>query len=468
MKLNRPIIYIILFALAILLFNIFSYRTGFVDSAEYINVAKSLAGLMNTNVFIMHSIVYSLFLAIFLKIFPYLLTLKLLNASWLVLDAILLYKITSNNNALLIWIFSPIVYYSSTWVNQFMPISFLFLLSYYYLKKYEADNKIFHLAISALSLGLIISIRAQMIIILSIFLLIFLYNKPLKTTIYYILFTIPTASILLLVDYYYFNMPFYTSLSFVGSVLLDQTRKSFFGYPEWMLFPFIISPLTFLLYKLNFKQYKREIIFLILFVATMFVIQLRFFLAVAPFVAYLLSSIMTKKQLITNTLISIVLISVITYPYFLQDTEEQRVIQDLNAIKAEINPAVAVVTNGGAYSFPALPTSYWNEPGPRYIWSRDLELYLKGNPEYRNVELNSNPRLDADKIVKISFSASSNKDPLLTDDFLATNPYFILNKKEHRYNPGTKTLTILWRGELDIPQVNLVKCYQELCVFRKI
>jgi hypothetical protein len=263
-------------------------------------------------------------------------------------------------------------------------------------------------------------------------------------------------------------MPFYTSLSFVGSVLLDQTRKSFFGYPEWMLFPFIISPLTFLLYKLNFKQYKREIIFLVLFVAAMFVIQLRFFLAVAPFVAYLLSSIMTKKQLITNTLISIVLISVITYPYFLKDTEEQRVIQDLNAIKAEINPSVAVVTNGGAYSFPALPTSYWNEPGPRYIWSRDLELYLKGNPEYRNVELNSNPRLDADKIVKISFSANSNKDPLLTGDFLATNPYFILNKKEYRYNPGTKTLTILWRGELDIHQVNLVKCYQELCVFRKI
>ncbi len=459
---------IILFSLVITLFSILSNRIGFTDSAEYIDVAKAIAGMINTNVFVMHSIVYSLFLGIFLKIFPYLLTLKLLNAVWLILDAIFIYFIAKDKKALYIWIFSPIAYYMSTWISPMLPISFLFLLAYYCIKRYEADNELIYLAVSALSIGLIAALRGQMIAIAALFFIIFFYNKQLKTGVYYLLLALPTFAIRLLVDYYYFGNPFYTLLTFSGSLVLGGTEGDSFILSEWYFFPFIIAPLTFLLYKLDFRQYKREIIFLALFLLTTIPLgQLRFFMPVAPFVVLLLSSVMTRKQLIINILISIVIISVIVYPYFITNTREYRTTQDLNAIHKEINPSLAVVTNGGAYSFPALATDYWSEKSTRYIWSRDLQLFLANSLEYRNLALVSKSRFDADKIVTLQASSSSNRDKMLNSDFLNSQPYFILAKEEYRYNPATRTLTILWRGELNIQQVNLVKCYQELCVFRK-
>ena len=157
---------------------------------------------------------------------------------------------------------------------------------------------------------------------------------------------------------------------------------------------------------------------------------------------------------------------IFSYPYFLKDTFETRLTQDLNQIGKEINPELAIVTNGGAYSFTALPTSYWSKPGTRYIWSRDLELFLANKTAYRNVQISSKSRFITDKTIIIS--VSTHHSSLITKDLLANSPYFILHKDEFRYRPDLKILTILWRGELDIQQVNLVKCYQELCVFRKV
>ena len=77
---NKPITYILIFSLVILVYNLLSYKTAsFTDAAEYIGVAKAIAGMTNTNVYVLHTITYPVFLSFFLKLFPWLLTLKLVN-----------------------------------------------------------------------------------------------------------------------------------------------------------------------------------------------------------------------------------------------------------------------------------------------------------------------------------------------------------------------------------------------------
>ena len=51
-------IWILVFALALIIFAVFSTKISFHDTSEYITVAKYLAGINNVNLFIGHSIVY--------------------------------------------------------------------------------------------------------------------------------------------------------------------------------------------------------------------------------------------------------------------------------------------------------------------------------------------------------------------------------------------------------------------------
>src|SRR3989344_9503694 len=91
------------FLLALILYAIFTTKTGIHDTGEYIVKAKDLAGLGNIEPYTFHSIIYSLFLSFFLRIFPSLITIKIINILWIFATGLLLYFYTKNKKTLLLW-----------------------------------------------------------------------------------------------------------------------------------------------------------------------------------------------------------------------------------------------------------------------------------------------------------------------------------------------------------------------------
>src|SRR3989338_3990674 len=98
---KTALIAIVFFAVAMLSYSVFSTISGFHDTHEYITVAKQIAGYGHVQIFSTHSIVYPAWLALFLQALPSLVTLKILNVLWLVVDAGILYYIRNYKAVLL-------------------------------------------------------------------------------------------------------------------------------------------------------------------------------------------------------------------------------------------------------------------------------------------------------------------------------------------------------------------------------
>ena len=473
MKNKKYFLALCLFIIVLLSYSFFTTKIGFTDSAEYINLAKEIRGISNTNVFVMHDMLYSLYLAPFLLLSKTAFILKLANVFWLIALAILFYFL-ENKKAFILLITSPIIHLVSIHISPLIAVVFFIYLAYFFFREYEKTANKLYLIFSGLSFGVLICLRTELIFITFLFSLIFFYNKTFKEFLIFLVSILPTLSVRFLIDYYYFGNPIYTIISFMGSIFLYQIKDHPIIGLNWIFLLFMIAPLLFLIYKLAYKKYKTEIIFLSL---TLFFYlpnflsykgQLRLLLVIVPISLILLSKVITKKQLIFNSICSLILILIFVYPSFFSLSEKQMV-EDLNSINKEFDIKTAIVTNGGAFAYPSVVTDYWAEKGPHYIWSRDYKLFLQNKTIYRKNSLESKPKINVGKIVEFSVIVKQNRDKLLNENFDDKGLYFILNKNnEFKYDEDEKLLTILWRGELDIENVDLLKCYQVLCVFKKI
>ncbi len=460
------------FILVLLIYIFTTTKVEFSDTPEFISVAKAINGLTNSNIFLMHELLYSLYLALFLKIVKSLFILKFASILWLIATA-LLYYLFENKKALLLFVTSPLVHFVSLDLTPLIPISFFIALSYLFFNYFEKNGKKTYLVLIGLCLGITMSLRADMIFIVPLFIIIFFFNRSFKEILLLGLSVIPTFSIRLVIDYFYFKLPFYTILTSLGTAYFNNQKviPGFLTF-NWILIPIIIAPFSLLIFK-NFREYKKEIIFIgltLLFYAQNLVYyyrstgQLRLLMVILPIVIVVLSKIIKQKALIINTAISFIIIILLVYPSFADD-REKRIIDDLNKINQEYNVEYAVA-GGGAYLFPAVKTDYWSEKGPHYIWSRDYQLFLEDKTSYRELRLISEPRLDADKRLEISVNVNQNRDKILNEEI--DELYFMMLKNEYSYDENLNILTILWPNSYDVRDVELIKCYSEICLFKKI
>src|SRR3989338_5433837 len=187
-SMKKPVVFIfIAFFIGLVLFNVFSTKVMFTDVAQYLGVAKEFADVSITKVRNTPGWLYGWVLGEILKVNESLLAVKLFNVMWLFFDALLLYFITRDKKALLLFVFSPIVWFMASWVNPILMISFLLLLAYYLFKRYEENKKLSYFVLSGLSLGLIPALWFAGVYLSIFFLLAFFYNKELKHLIYYII-----------------------------------------------------------------------------------------------------------------------------------------------------------------------------------------------------------------------------------------------------------------------------------------
>jgi len=471
MRNKKSLLALFIFIIVLLSYVFLTTKVGFADSAEYINIAKAMVGISNTHVFAMHEFLYSLYLSSFLFLSKTIYILKIANIIWPIALAILFYFL-ENKKAFLLLIMSPIIHLTSIHISPLVAVAFFIYLAYFFFKQYEKTNNKLYLLFSGLSFGILMCLRTDLILITLLFSLIFFYKRPLKEFLIFLIFTIPTLAIRFLIDSYFFKVPFYSIVSSVGTVFFNNMKNPLLLSPNWIFIFIIIAPLLFLIHKINYKEYKREIIFL--FLILLFYIpnvalyyraieQLRLLLVITPILLILLSKIITKKLLIINTILSIIVIIIFVYPNFIYPKENQ-LVEDLNLAKEEFDIKTAVVA-GGAYLYPAIPTNYWDEKGPHYIWSREYGFFVQNKSDtFRNISIKSQPRLDANKIIEFNINAIQSRDPLIYE---LNEPWFMLNKEEFRYDEDNKRLTIIWPFDIDVDNVEKIKCYQVLCIFKK-
>lgn len=464
MKQKTKLLLLLLAAFVIfaILFCFFTQKVDFHDSPQYINNAKEFAGLSITQVYSGHASTYPFFISLFLKFFPFYLTVKLVNVSWLILIGLVLYQITKDIKSFILWLFSPLVWYISILITPVVIVSFSLILAYLFLQRWEKYHKNVYFILSGLSLGLGLLVWPGALVFVSFFLITFFFNKPLKKLIYYLVFTLQGILFSFIFDMVIYRFPFYSYIRSYGTVIARRIGATGIGAADSFLWnlaalsfaqiAFLISPLTFFIYKLDFKKYKRELAFIIL--STLFILyyQIEFYpLIIAPFLIMLLSKVLSKKQVIVSILLSIIIIPLLTSSYFIQN-RENIIAEDVYDIYQEFGYKKVIAGDVmGSFSAASLNAAYWYDTKPEILWASDYKMYLNEEEYVTHYSFSSNPKIDTARTLEISAGVKRNTDinsefeglPLLAFD----NEEILIEQIPEGY----------WK----------VKCYQIICVYQK-
>ena len=442
----------LIFIVGLLIYSIFSTRTGIHDTGEYITVTKELAGLGNVDVFSSHSIVYPFLLAPFVKLFPYLITIKLFSALWLLLDALVIFWFTKNKNAFLLWMFSPLVWFVSIEISPIFPVSFFMLLTYIFFKKWEKTDSKGYFAVSALSLGLCCAFYTPLILISLFFILIFMYDKTLKQVLFYLLLLCSAFSIRLLIDQIIFGFALTTFIRYFGVNVvmllgLGPNKVPEFQFNFLLMILFLISPFLFRLHRLDFSKNRKELLFLLL-VVLFFTVRtgvlrgVKYFIMFSPIMIILLSKVINKKEMLINCILSLVLIIMVTNGYFSPDAAVYYTINDLEKIKEDFSFKEVIASENQALF---LASYSWTKE-PRFIWWEDYQLSKENKTDFSSYSLSTTPKIDQHKILELNarLKRSSNR----TFEGLP-----LIAPKPQQVSPE---------------EFKLIKCYDLLCVYEMI
>ncbi len=423
-----------IFSICLLAFVSIANKIWFHDTAEYITIAKNLAGINNLNVYVTHSILYPSIISLFLKISQGFTTIKIINIFWLILIA-LTFLIIKNKKAFILFTFAPIVWYTSLQTTPILPASLFFFWSYLFLKKEK-------LLLAGFFLGLSIALYDAMIFITFFFILAFFWNNKFSNLVKFLIAAAVGFFPKMIVDYYYFRTPLFTSIKYAGTMFIGGADKLYFlKNPILLIMILIISPLLFKMYKINFKEYKKELSFIIM--ASLFLWMskdlIKYFLLITPLIIFLLSKVISDKDLKWNSLISIILIIILTFNFF-GATQDIAIEKDLNKIVEEFKPSYIISEQ---YNANNLAMFYWKET-PKFVWYNDFIAQEQGTTKLREYSFNLNKNQKINSRELLIFSGSFNKYENQT-----YNNYIFVARKENSLDNHEK-----------------IKCYDALCVYK--
>ena len=428
MKQKTKLLWLLLatFVIFAILFCSFTKRVDFHDSPQYINTAKEFAGLSIAPVYTGHASTYPFFISLFLKFFPFYLTVKLVNISWLILIGLVLYLITKDIKSFILWMFSPLVWYVSIIITPIVVVSFSLILAYFFLLKWEKNHKKIYFVLSGLSLGLSLLVWSGALVFVLFFLVAFFFNNRVKELMFYLIFTLVGIIFRFVFDTITFGFPIYSYVRAFGTVIarrLGATSGSAAdhfilkeGFKSFIRLTFFVSPLAFFLYKINFKKYKRELVFILLSAFFIIYYQIDFYpILVAPFFIVLLSKVLSKKQVMASILLSIIIIPLLTSSYFVQ-SQENVIAEDLRDIYQEFGYEKVIAGDvHGSFSTASLNSAYWYDAKPKVLWASDYKMFLNNQTEASHYTLKSNPKINTARILE--FSAKVKRDITLDSEF---------------------------------------------------
>lgn len=412
---NKTLLIIGLFAVALVVFTLFTTKIMFPDTAQYVGFAKEFSGDSTSKVRNLPSPVYPLFLGQFLKIAPNIVTIKIINILWLLGIGLLLFHMTKNYKALLLWIFSPLVWYMAPWLNPIMAVAFFVLLAYHLFIEYEKKNDVRYLILSGLSMGATGAIWWAATYVMLFFTFAFFFDKKFKDVIIFLIAALFTYSIKLLIEYIIYGFPILSIIRSIGSNFSQGVQH----FPPLSHYLIGIISIIFLVsvffYKIEFRKYKKETMFLALSIFLFLLnFQFRYYIIVLPLILFLISKNINKKHLIIHIFLAFFVVIYFTsgifgqiqqfkYDYF-GETEDYKIMQDLNDIGKDFPNERFIVGSSLEQEEQAftLSTLYWGDSIREFIWFSDYYLSLQGKSDLKQYTIHSNPRIN--DIRKISFN----------------------------------------------------------------
>ncbi len=431
-------------------------RVAFHDTHEYITVAKELAGIHNVNVHSGHPFIYPAYLSLFVKLVPAMWAIKFANVLWLIGIAALLLLASRNPKAFLIFVFSPLVWWLSPQVTPVLPAAFFFTLAYLSMKTAEHTSKLRWLAICGAALGLATSLYLPVVLPALLMLLFFFYNKQFKFAIFTILFGVVGFLPSLILEYYMFNNPIYSLIRYAGAAFTVSTGiTNTIGHSAagglasnigWLLLAalLLITPLLFLLYKVEWRKYWREGV-LILLTSVFFIFWaghwrgVKYFMIFAPVLMLLLSTRLNRKQLLAGILVSIALTGFMAYGFFGGGKPDALLAKDMRDISdGGYEKLVAYGDEAGTFFAVSL-----FENKPLIFWGKEWDAVVNNKTAFS----------------EYSYSLKSPKMGLL-EQFqitarLATKPNDFSSAK------------FVVKKDFKMPSgFDLEKCYRVVCIYR--
>ncbi len=444
---KKEILWISIFGFFLVIISIFSKVIDFHDCREYISIAKYFAGIRNINLFSGHSLLYPIIISFFLKIWPSMIILKIVNSIWLLFIALVLLLGLKNKKAFLLFIFSPLTWYVSIQTTPILPASFFFFLSFifFYLQKVK-----FHRIISGIFLGLSCAFYTPMILIGGIFVMVFFWRKQIYELMHYFIAILIGFSPRMILDYYLFKMPFYSIIRYFGANFIiaiglnPGTRNiHILNHLSGLIVLIAISPFLFKLYKLNWKKYNKILVFLILsgLILLLRAAMLKYFLLISPIVLLLVASVLTEKELKRNIVLSIIITLLLISNFFIEN-KDIATQKDLEKIKQDFDPEYIL---GGPYESLYFSMFSW-ENKPYFIWWQDYRASIENRTNIREYEFKFDSKIPLKSRLKISGEFERFYPNKTYENFI------LVTGKEY------------FKG---LEEFKLKKCYEVLCVYEK-
>lgn len=437
---------IFLFGAILIFFALFSTKLRFHDAYEYINIAKNFAGIENIDLFSAHSLFYPLIISFFLKVWPTETMMKIVNVSWIFLMGIVLLLWTKNKKAFILFAFSPLVWFMSIQTTPVLPASFFLLLSFLF---FHRNDIRFNLAYSGIFLGFSCALYTPMLLVSSIFILIYFWGESFKDFILF-LFSLGIGFLPRMIqDYYLFKMPIYSVVRYIGANFIiaiggnsETANFNLLGNLEILSVLFLISPLLFLIYRVDFIKHRKHLIFVGLISLIFFfrVQQIKYFLILTPIIMIILSRYLSEKEVEMHAIISIFLTLFLTVNFFFV-SEDVLIRGELSTIEEEYEKQCFIA---GKHDANALAAIYWEET-PRFIWWQDYIGSIENKTTLKTYALGIEPRIPLRTQLEIVGNFNRGSDKTYKDCIL-----------------------VLRRGvELDSTNFELSRCYQQLCVYEE-
>jgi len=450
MKLDRFTAFMLLIFLGLILVSTLAGRVGIHDAGEYITIAKAMAGYENVPLFSAHSVIYPLFLAPFIKIWPSLTMLKIISVFWLIGTALILKKYYGKK-AFLLFALSPIVWFMTVEVSPILPVTFFFTLSYYFIDKWKKEKKTKHLIYSGFLVGVCTALWGGALILVVFLFLVYLLNEKAKLSILLLIAFIAGYSTTFITDQIVFGYFLQTTLTYFGANLTTLFGLGSSKVPELTLSLlaralFWISPvLVFLIIRYK-KEYKRELLLILLFLVFFYFRSghprgIKYFIIIAPLVAIALGNVLTQKEVaIVGAVGIIIAVFIVLPPHFYA-------LHDISGLYKDDLIAIQKDGHDTIIAGPSQATEFAMilfEDKPQILWYEDFELHKKGITEYS----------------RYSYKSPTTKLPLTKQ----VNVDITLTRTQERDYTGLPIVLPKDRAVPD-PDFDLEKCYEVLCVY---
>jgi len=405
---EAKLIFIVLGLMLIL--SLLTNYEGSADIGDYADTAKFFSGNYQARLRASHSVLYGLVMSPFVGLTKNFFLMKISSIFWLCLLIFSVYFISKKNKTTL-WLFlvSPVVWYIIPWITPAIFLSFLFLWSYYFIEKFEKQNKTKYLAYAGLLAGFGGAFWATSLYFSFFLLLSYFYNKKFLNSLIFLFFILIGLLPRLITDQLLFGFAFYSILKHIFSCIVFFLYGGIYHHPRFnplrlVSFLLFIPFYSYLFYKKkNFIKYKKLIIFLTFSLAFLLTNpQIRLLIILIPIIILLLAKILNKKQFRIQLIIFLVLTLMVINPYLIQikyETKGQDFVmfvknfpnlnlnpifttelikEDLQQIQEQY-PNQSFIVGNHPDSYQHLAHLYWGDGIKEFVSIQDYELYLKNS-----------------------------------------------------------------------------------------